>query len=219
MGGCMRHASQPRGGLSSGDFLLVGNQDLRDHAGMKKVWLFTLLIAVVVGFSAYRYFTASAITIRLNQHEIDTILAKKFPLKKTHWKIVTITYSDPKATFVPESNQVRISVKASIITGIPPFEHKSEANTTVLTGLRYDAEAKTVMLHNAVCEDLQLPGIPEKYEQLTKEALNLTSVTCFEKIPIYELKARNRSQNIARMVLRDLKVDQDQLVFTLKLPE
>ena len=190
-----------------------------DLCVMKKFLLLVMVAAIVGGLFAYRHFTQNEITVRISQKEIDAILAKQFPRDKTHWKVVHITYTNPRATFVPATNQVRIGIDAKIVAGIKPFEQEFQASTTLLTNLKYDADRKKVVLHNAQCEQLDLPVIPEQYRDLTKQALNITAAACFEKIPIYELKPRNRSQRIARMVLRDLHVEQDKLVFTLKLPE
>lgn len=186
---------------------------------MKKFLALLLVVAIAAGIFLYRYFTQNEITVRISQKEIDAILAKEFPRDKTHWKVVHITYTNPRATFVPATHQVRIGIDAKIVAGIKPFEQEYHASTTLLTSLKYDADQKKVLLHNAQCEQLDLPVISEKYRELTKQALNITATACFEKIPIYELKPRNHTQRIARMVLRDIHIENDKLVFTLKLPD
>jgi hypothetical protein len=201
------------------NFLLAEFCCVSNDPAMKKILLIAMVAAIAAGLFMYRHLTQNEITVRISQKEIDAILAKQFPREKTHWKIVQITYTNPRATFVPATNQVRIGIDAKIVAGIKPLEQEFHASTSLLTNLKYDADQKKVVLHNAQCEQLELPLIPEKYRDLTKQAMNITAAACFEKIPIYELKPRNQSQRIARMVLRDLHVDQDQLVFTLKLPD
>ncbi len=188
---------------------------------MKKALLLIVTAALVLaaGIGLFRSLNAREVHVRLRQKEIDAILTRQFPIEKTHLKVVRITYSDPQATLVPQSNQVRVGVNATVRVGIPPFEKEYRTGITLLCGLAYDGKQKKLCLTNAICERFDLPVIPETYREITKQALNLTSIACFEKIPVYELKPRNKTQQLAVMVLHDLQVKDDSLTFTLKLPE
>ena len=187
---------------------------------MRKITLMILVAAVLLAAVVFiRSLSSRAVHVRLGQKEIDAIVTRQFPIEKTHLKVVSITYSDPQATLVPESNQVRVGVNATVRAGIPPFEKEYQTGVTLLCGLAYDGKQNKLCLTHPLCERFDLPVIPETYREITKQALNITSITCFEKIPVYELKPRNKTQELAVMVLHDLQVKDDSLTFTLKLPE
>lgn len=188
---------------------------------MKKITILIAMAALllVAGIGLYRSLNDSELHVRLGQKEIDAILTRQFPLEKKHLKVIRITYSDPQATLVPQSNKIRIGVNAAIRAGIPPFEKEYRTGITLLCGLAYDGKQKKLCLTDPVCERFDLPVIPESYREITRQALNITSVACFEKIPVYELKPRNKAQRLASMVLQDLQVKDDSLRFTLRLPE
>jgi hypothetical protein len=181
------------------------------------LWIAAIFLALGGWF--YHSLTTRELHVRLRQRDIDAILIRQFPIEKTHLKVVRITYSDPSVTFVPQSNQLRIGIKAKIRAGIKPFEKEYQTGISLLCGLSYNSKKKKLFLTNALCEEFDLPLIPENYREITKQALNLTSITCFEEIPVYELKPRNKYHQVASMVLRDLEVKDDSLTFTLKLPE
>jgi hypothetical protein len=179
--------------------------------------LILLLIAAALWWTGF--FENGAVKVRLRQSEIDAILVKRFPIEKKHLKLIRITYTDPVASIVADTGQVRIGVTAQIRVGIKPFEKDYQAKATLLSDIDYDPAKHTFFLRKPVCEHLDLPKIPAEYLELTREALNLTTAGFWEKIPVYEWKPRDRTQELARMVLHDIKVEKDALVFILKLPE
>lgn len=183
------------------------------------IFLLIAAIFLALGVWFYQSLTSRELHVRLRQQDIDAILARQFPIEKNHLKVIRITYSDPKVTFVPQSDQLRISIKAKVRAGIKPFEKEYDTSVSLLCGLSYDGREKKLFLTSALCEHFDLPLIPENYREITKQALNLTSITCFEKIPVYELKPRSQYQRVASMVLRELKVQDDALIFTLALPQ
>jgi hypothetical protein len=188
---------------------------------MRKRMRFLLLAAILVALGVWFYqsLTSRELHVRLRQQDIDAILARQFPIEKNHLKVIRITYSDPKVSFVPQSDQLRISIKAKVRAGIKPFEKEYDTSVSLLCGLSYHSREKKLFLTHALCEHFDLPLIPENYREITRQALNLTSIACFEKIPVYELKPRNKYQRVASMVLRDLEVEDDALVFTLVMPQ
>lgn len=188
---------------------------------MKKL-LSLLVIALCIilpGLWWAGVFDRSEVKIRLYQSEIDALLAKKFPLEKKYLSVIRITYTDPQASIVQQTGQVRIGITANIRAGIKPFEKEYQAKATLLCDIDYDPETHTFFLQQPVCESLELPKLPPEHLDLCKQALNLTAVTIWEKIPVYQWKPRDRAQELARMVLHDVDIEKDSLVFILKLPK
>jgi hypothetical protein len=189
---------------------------------MKKISLLgvtmvLLLAGVLLWWSGV--FDDHKVRIRLHQKDIDALLAKNFPLEKKHLKVIRIRYRDPRAILIADSGQVRISITADIRAGIGPFEKEYTSQVTLLSAIDYDPQEHIFFLQQPRCEAWKLPEIPTEYQEISRQALNLTSVTCWERIPVYQWKPRKRSEQMARMVMQDVEIDRQTLVLTLRLPE
>ena len=181
--------------------------------------IFIVCVFGIVLYWASGGFAGKTIEVRLTQPEIDALLAKKFPLEKKHHKLVRVTYHNPSLIVVPGTTQINIGIQAMIRIGISPLEVSYPASATLLSEIAYDASSKKLLLRQPRCEQLDLPAIPEKHRDLAVQALNLTTATIWDEIPIYELKSHRRIQAAARMVLKKVHIDDRTVVFTLGLPE
>ena len=93
-----------------------------------------LLVAAGIGTALYLK-RGNPVTIRvpISQEMIDAELARKFPKEKVYLKIIRVTYANPKATLLPVSNRVRISLDAGAEIGVKGFS-KTYQGSAAITG-------------------------------------------------------------------------------------
>jgi hypothetical protein len=190
-------------------------------AEMKKLIsaIFVFIAISIIAFCWFGSFTEKTMQVRITQSEIDALLAKKFPLEKKHLKFVRVIYSNPEFTLVPGTTQARIGINAQLRIGIGLLEQRYDTSTTLLSQIIYNHEKKKLILRQPQCEHLSFPAVADQHRDLAIQAINLTTAGIWDEIPIYELKSHRRIQAAARMVLKDVHVEDGTLVFTLGLPE
>jgi hypothetical protein len=190
-------------------------------AEMKKLISAVLIFTAIsiIAFWCFGGFAEKTIQVRITQSEIDSLLTKKFPLEKKYLKFVRVTYRNPELTLIPGTTQARIGIAAQLRIGIGPLEQKYDTSTTLLSQIIYNHEKKKLILRQPQCEHLSFPAVADQHRDLAIQAINLTTASIWDEIPIYELKSHRRIQAAARMVLKEVHVEDGTLVFTLGLPE
>jgi hypothetical protein len=82
-------------------------------------------------------------------------------------------------------------------------------------GIRYLAEKGQLFLTDPVVEGLAVQGIPQHHTDRANMALTKALAEFYEKHPIYTLHAADAKQAAARMILKDVAVENSELVVTL----
>ena len=82
-------------------------------------------------------------------------------------------------------------------------------------GIRYDNETGQFFVTDPVIENLSVQGIPEKYTDRTNEVLTIALSEYFAIAPIYTLDTADVKQAITALLLKNVVVEDEQLVVTL----
>lgn len=179
----------------------------------KSVFTATLLI-LLAGSSAYFYFSRREYVVRITETQIREKLESKLPITKHYFTIVELTLNNPRVALKNGTSRVTAGLDATLnITALP--NPKPLAGTIdVSSGINYLAETGQFFLSNPKIEDLQIQGIPQILQTKVLEALSKALTEYFQKNPIYTLR-NNVKQAAVRMVLKSVKIENQELVITL----
>ena len=177
-----------------------------------------VLIALLI-FFVHRKLASGRMEVTISQAQINAVLAKTFPQNKKSLKVVTLTYSEPRAVLITGTDQVRVSLKVKATIGISGLEKSYDGAAAVLTKIGYDSEKKQIYLQDAGLEDLSIPKIPNKYLEIAKTAATLAASQYFDKIPVYNLTEKDSAQSLARWLLRDVRIADQKIHFLFGLEE
>ena len=173
----------------------------------------TILIAVAVG--VYFYFSGKEYVVRISESEIQEKLQEKLPLMKTYYFIIQVTLDNPRVHLENGSN--RVGAGLDVVFNITLNKNPKPLGGTVDVsgGILYSAEKGQFFLTNPVIENLEVQGIPQDYTDKANKALTKALAEYYEKHPIYTLRATDAKQAAARMVLKDVIIENRELVVTL----
>ncbi|MBN8460536.1 MAG: DUF1439 domain-containing protein [Verrucomicrobia bacterium] len=180
----------------------------------------TLAILLVAGILAGRITRhGKPVTVRvpISQEMIDDALARKFPKEKVYLKIIRVTYSNPKATLLPESNRVRISLDTGAEIGVKGFSKTYQGSAAITAAVGYRPETHTFQLRDARVERLDLLKISQNHLAILSEGLNLVAEEWATEITVYQLTDRDTTQRLAKLVLRKIEIKEDKVIATLGL--
>ena len=82
-------------------------------------------------------------------------------------------------------------------------------------GIKYVSEDGQFFLKNPVIENFEIQGISPKYTNKVNASITKYLTEYYEKNPIYTLNYSDGKQAAARMVLKDVIVENKELVITL----
>lgn len=181
----------------------------------------TLLIAIsllIVALAAGWWFVASrSMQIRISEEEILAALAPRFPLSQTHFLVLQLELDSPRLRLQEDSDRIAMGVDARLAVNVGRRREPIGASIDLETGLRYVASEAAFYLDQPLITELDVSGVPEKWSERAQEVLSAAAGVAVTHTPIYRLKSDDARQAAARMVLRDVRVEGNELVVTLGL--
>ena len=182
---------------------------------MKRVAFVVVIILMALMAGAYYYFSGKEYVVRLSESDIQRKLEEKLPLTKTYLFIIQVTLNNPRVHL--ENGSKRVNAGLDVIFNITLNNHPKPIGGTVdvSAGILYLAEKGQFFLTSPIVEKLEVQGIPQQYTDKANMALTKALAEYYAKHPIYTLNATNTKQAVTRMILKDVIVENKQLVVTL----
>ncbi len=182
---------------------------------MKKTLVFSIILVAMGAVALYVYFSGKEYVIRLTEAQIRETLEKKLPLTKTYLFIFETTLENPRVSL--EDGSERVDAGLDIVLHIKiGKESKPLGGSMDVSGeVLYRADKGQFFLTEPMVENLTLQGIPEKYIRKAKEVLTKALTHYYEEHPIYTLKATEAKQAAAKLVLKNVLVENKELVILL----
>ncbi len=184
---------------------------------MKKAAVSVVLLAFLAAISTYFLLYTKNVEYRFTEPQIRDQLSQKLPLEKTYLFIFSVILDNPRVTLINGSNRVNagMDVVLNIKFGSEPLPLGGTID--VSGGLRYSRKESAFYLEEPIIENLGIQGVPEKYSEKVKQVMELALAEYFSKRPIYTLKADDPAKSVAKILLKDVVVENQELVVTLGL--
>jgi len=182
---------------------------------LKKVAIITSVILVLILAGAYLYFVGKEYEFRFSESEIQQTLETNLPLTRTYLIIIQVTLSNPRVQLENGSNRVNAGLDVGLNITINQNPEPLGGSIDVSGGVRYVSEDGQFFLSDPVIEQLHIQGIPDQYTDKANSALTKALAEFYREHPIYTLSAYDAKQAVARMVLKNVVVENKELVVTL----
>lgn len=176
---------------------------------MKKKIIIGLLIIISVIVLISYFSLKQGFVIRISEKEIQDAVAVRFPIEKTHIAILNVKYSDPLIELLEGKNRVRIGITATpqIMVG-----GKTHSGSAVVNGsFRYEAGTGKVFLTDFKVEKIVIDESKKLNLDLLSIALSYELDDIYSVYPIYTLSDTDFKQKTAKMVVKDITVENNNL--------
>jgi Protein of unknown function (DUF1439) len=173
-----------------------------------------LLIAAAIG-GTYYYFHAREYVYRFSEGQLQQALSEQLPFTKTYLLIFQVMLDHPRVTLVSGSDRVRAGLDITLNVQVGNQPAPLSGSVDASGGVRYDPKAGQLFLTQPRIEHLELKGVPEQYAARTAAVLSKALETYYADHPIYTLDASHAKGFAARLVLKSVAVQDQQLVVTL----
>ncbi len=182
---------------------------------MNKVIILVLVILISLLAGSYFYFSGKEYVIRLSEADIQAKLEEKLPLTKTYMFIIQVTLNKPRVNLENGSSRVAAGLDVIINISLNNNPKPLGGSVDVSGGVVYLAEKGQFFLTDPVIEKLTVQGLPSKYSDKANIALTKALAEYYKENPIYTLKPTDLKRAAARAVLKDVAVENQELVVTL----
>ncbi|MDQ7089435.1 MAG: DUF1439 domain-containing protein [Methylococcales bacterium] len=182
---------------------------------MKKIALVTIIVFIALLAGSYYYFSGKEYVVRLSESDMQSKLEAKLPLTKTYLFIIQVTLKNPRVHL--ENGSSRVDAGLDVVFNININKSsKSLAGILDVSGkVVYLAEKGQFFLTEPIVEHLTIQGIPPKYTDKTNKALTKALAAYYKNHPIYTLRVTDTKQVLAKMVLKNVSIENQELVVIL----
>lgn len=169
---------------------------------------------LIVG-GAYYYLSGKEYVIRLTEADIRAELDNRLPWTETYLFIIRVKLSNPRVDLENGTSRVNAGMDVEFNVKVDDNPDPIGGSVDVSGGVRYDNGEGEFFLVDPSIEQLNVQGIAERYTDRINKALTLALSEYYQKNPIYSLSATDAKHVVARMVLKDVSVENEDLVITL----
>lgn len=182
---------------------------------MRKILVVLAAVLLVGVLGVFLYLQGKEYTFRFTEAELQQKLAERLPISKTYLFIFEVVLDEPRLTLVEGSNRVNAGLDVTLNIYINDEPQPLGGELDVSGGVRYDAAEGQFFLTDPVIENLQVQGIPARYTDRVNSVLTKAIGEYYADRPIYTLDKSNVKTAAAKLVLKNVVVENSVLIVTL----
>lgn len=182
---------------------------------MKRVVYFIIVLLIVGLGAAYMYFSGKEYIIKIPESEIQEKMAEKLPITKSYFFIFQITLENPRVVLENASNRVNGGLDIVLNIKINKNPTPLGGSLDMSGGVKYEKELGAFFLTDPIIENLSVQGVPAEYTDKVNSAVTKALHEYYSQNPIYTLSSINGKEAATKMVLKNVVVENKELVITL----
>lgn len=173
-----------------------------------------LLIITAIG-GLFFYYSGKEYVFRFSESQIQEKLNTKLPLTKTYLLIFQLTLDNPRVNLTNNSKRVGAGLDVILNIKIGNETKPLGGAIDISGGVTYLPDQGKFFLTDPIVERVAIQGIPEKYSGKVNLILTKALAEYYADHPIYSLRATDIKQAAAKLLLKNVVVEDHELVVTL----
>jgi hypothetical protein len=179
-----------------------------------------ILIAVIVALAlsvagVYTYFSGKEYVVKVTELQIQDKMQETLPLTKTYLFIFQITLDSPRVELVNGSDRIKAGLDLTLNIQLGNENKPLGGSVDASGGVRYVSSEGSFYLTDPVVEHLTIQGVPQEYTDRVTKVVESALAEYYSTHPAYQLKAGDLKQAAAKLVLRGVIIENQELVVTL----
>lgn len=148
-------------------------------------------------------------TIALTEAELQRRVVERFPVTRALPLGAELTLSNPVVSLADTSGRLRMLTDAVVsVPGARPLTGQADVSGSV----RFDREQGRFLLDEPRLEALQVPGLPQGYAGLARQAANAAVSAAVQSLTLHTLTDEDFAQRYARRFLKSVRVENRKLL-------
>lgn len=175
-------------------------------------------VAVFITLSlagAYTYFSGKEYVVKITELQIQDTMQETLPLTKTYLFIFQITLDSPRVELINGSDRIKAGLDITLNIQLGNENKPLGGSADISGGVKYLSNEGSFYLTNPVIEQLSIQGVPQEYTDRVTNVVESALAEYYSTHPAYKLKAGDIKQAAAQLVLRDVIIENQELVITL----
>jgi hypothetical protein len=188
---------------------------MKASLNMKKIIIISIATMFFISIGVYFYFSGKEYVFSFSESQIREKLTTKLPLNKKYLIIFEVTLDNPRVSLTNGSNRVAAGLDVILNIRIDKNPKPLGGSVDATGGIKYVKNSGEFFLTEPVIEHLSIQGIPDKYTKKANQVLTKALSEYYDSHPIYTLKPTDVNKAAARLALKNVIIENQNLVVTL----
>ncbi|SDJ59347.1 DUF1439 domain-containing protein [Microbulbifer yueqingensis] len=182
---------------------------------MARFFSILALALVIIAGVAYLYFSSREVEVRFSEAQIQQALQRSLPVTRTYLVIFELTLDNPRVELAEDTGRVQAGLDITLAINSREGS-KDFRGSADISGVPSFASPEAAFYLQAIeVERLEIAGLGDEQLERARSAVQLALSEYYRHHPIYRLKGESIRQRLARMALKDVEIDGDEVVITL----
>jgi hypothetical protein len=185
---------------------------------MRKIGIVVITFIVISGAAAtvvFFMFFKNEQTFHIGKNQIQQAVNLKIPVTKPLNSRLDLTVKDMEVLLEAGRDQIGAAADIDLIVKIGPNPKTLSGFVKAWTGIRYDQSEHCFYLRNPEIEELNIDGIPVPLTKIVPTAVKPVMTALILEVPFFVIKDDNLKMQLAKAVLKDVKVSDGAVTVTL----
>lgn len=176
-----------------------------------------LIAIILLGVGVFFLISQNDYVFRFSEADLRERVDQRLPWTKRYLFIFDVTVDNPRIDLVEGSDRVAGGVDILLNITLGGSELPLGGAVDVSGNVLYQSEDGEFFLTDPEIENVRVEGVPERFSNQANEAISMALREFYRTRPIYSLQGTDASHVAARLVLKDVVVEDEHLVVTLGL--
>ncbi len=153
--------------------------------------------------------------VRISGNQIRTALDARLPVTKRYLYVVEATYRNPRVVLPEGTARITVGLDADVRAVDGKKTDPVTCSADVSTGVAFNASTGEFFLTDFQVDRLDVEHVRGGLTRVARKALGAGLRKVLNEIPIYQLQARDVKTAVAKLVLKNVEIENGDVVVTL----
>jgi hypothetical protein len=182
---------------------------------LRRPIVIALAATALLAGGAYYFLYGKKFVYRFTAAELQEALSARLPIERTYLFVIQVTLDHPRVVLIEGSDRVNAGLDVALNIRLGDSAVRLTGSVDASGGIRYERSEGKFYLTSPAIEQLRLQGVPEKYASRASSALSQALGEYYATHPIYTLNTFDAKHAAAKLTLKSVVVEHQQLVVTL----
>jgi len=154
---------------------------------------------------------------RFSEPELQQKLGDRLPLTKNYLFIFDVTLDEPRVDLVDGSDRIGAGIDVILNIKVGESQTPLGGSVDVIGGVKYVPEQGEFFITDPEIVSLNIQGLPSAYAERAGDVVSRALAEYYRTRPIYSLEGTDASHVATKLLLKDVAVEDQELVVTLGL--
>ena len=180
-----------------------------------RVFLLGIVAISMLVAGAFFWMSEKDFVFRFSEADLRERVDDRLPWSERYLFIFEVTVDNPRIDLVDGSDRVAGGVDLLLNIDFGNGDVPLAGAVDVIGGVEYQSKNGEFFLVDPEIENIRIQGVPDRFSNQANAAISLALSEFYRVRPIYSLDDTDASHLAARLVLKDVIVEDEHLVVTL----